>query len=119
MPLKLGTPWLYVGLAIFALSVVLYIVTVFNIAGTPVGEPVTRGCYRIMRHPVYFGGFLLYVGTGIACASWVILLCGVMWIAMWQIVVPAEERFCVERYGDAYREYMARTSRWIGIPKLR
>jgi len=33
------------------------------------------------------------------------------------VSVNAEERFCLEKYGDAYREYMNRTPRWIGFPK--
>jgi len=28
-----------------------------------------------------------------------------------------EEQGCIEHHGDAYREYMKRTPRWIGIPK--
>lgn len=28
-----------------------------------------------------------------------------------------EERFCLDYYGDAYRNYMERTPRWIGLPK--
>ncbi len=117
LPLKTGTAWLYVGLTIFALSVVMYVVTTISIANTPVNEPVTRGAYRISRHPVYFNGFLLYFSMGIACASWVLLLLAVAWIVLWQIAVPAEERFLLEKYGDAYRKYMNRTPRWIGIPK--
>jgi protein-S-isoprenylcysteine O-methyltransferase Ste14 len=117
LPLKLGTAWLYIGLPIFALSLVMYVVTTISIANTPVNEPVTRGAYRISRHPVYLSGFVMYVGIGIACASWVLLLCAVLWIIFWQIAVPAEERFLLEKYGDAYREYMSKTPRWIGIPK--
>jgi protein-S-isoprenylcysteine O-methyltransferase Ste14 len=41
----------------------------------------------------------------------------VLWIIFWQIAVPAEERFLLEKYGDAYREYMSKTPRWLGIPK--
>jgi protein-S-isoprenylcysteine O-methyltransferase Ste14 len=88
-----------------------------NFAATPVDKPVTRGVYRISRHPVYLSGFLLYAGIGIAGASWVMLLLAVAWIVLWCIVVPAEERFLLEKYGDAYREYMNKTPRWIGIPK--
>ena len=117
LPLKLGTIWLYVGLPIFALSVVMYVVTIINVANTPVDEPVTRGVYRILRHPIYFSGFLMYISIGIASASWVVLLCALLWIAFLYIVVPTEERFLLEKYGDAYREYMERTPRWIGIPK--
>ena len=117
LPLRLGTVWLYVGLPIFALALVVMLITTHNFATTPVGEPVTKGIYRISRHPIYLSGFLLYIGIGVACASWVIMLCGVLWIVLWSIVVPAEERFCCEKYGDAYREYMNRTPRWIGMPK--
>jgi protein-S-isoprenylcysteine O-methyltransferase Ste14 len=117
LPLKLGTAWLYVGLPIFALSLVMYVVTTISIANTPVNEPVTRGAYRISRHPVYFSGFLMYIGIGIACASWIVLLLAVAWIVLWQIVVPTEERFLIDQYGDAYREYMNKTPKYIGIPK--
>ena len=117
LPLKIGTAWLYVGLLIFALALVMTVMTSINFATTPPDKPVTKGVYRISRHPIYLSGFLLYVGIGIACASWVLLLLAVAWIVLWHVVVPAEERFLLEKYGDAYREYMDRTSRWIGIPK--
>jgi len=117
LPLETNTVWLYVGLPIFAVSLVMYVVTILNVATTPVDEPVTKGVYRILRHPIYFGGFLMYIGVGIACASWVVLLCAVLWLVLFHIVVPTEERFLVERYGGAYQEYMNSTPRWIGIPR--
>ena len=117
LPLETNTVWLYVGLPIFAVSLVMYVVTILNIATTPVDEPVTKGVYRILRHPIYFGGFLMYIGVGIACASWVVLLCAVLWLVLFHIVVPTEERFLVEKYGGAYQEYMNSTPRWIGIPR--
>jgi protein-S-isoprenylcysteine O-methyltransferase Ste14 len=117
LPLKLDTAWLYAGLPIFVLGLVMTLMTTYNFAATPLGEPVTRGIYRISRHPTYLCGFVLYAGIGIACASWVLLLFAVLWIVFLHIAVPAEERFLLEKYGDAYREYMKRTPRWIGLPK--
>jgi protein-S-isoprenylcysteine O-methyltransferase Ste14 len=117
LPMKLGTVWLYIGLPIFILSGVMYIATIINIANTPVNKPVTIGIYRIMRHPIYFSGFLMYIGIGIACASWIVILCALLWIAFFYVVVPAEEDFLLKKYGDAYRVYIDRTPRWIGIPK--
>jgi protein-S-isoprenylcysteine O-methyltransferase Ste14 len=117
LPLRSGTLWLYAGLFIFALSMIMYIITIINIAGTRPNRPVTRGVYRITRHPVYLSGFLLYLGTGIAGASWIVIVFALLWITFFIIVVPAEERFLVEQYGDAYREYMNRTPQWIGIPR--
>jgi protein-S-isoprenylcysteine O-methyltransferase Ste14 len=117
LPLRLGTAWFYVGLPIYFLSIVVKLIATISIATTPLDEPVTKGVYRISRHPAYLSGFLLYIGIGIACASWIFLLCGVLWITLWHIMLPVEERFCIEKYGDPYREYMNRTPRWIGIPK--
>ena len=93
LPLKLGTVWFYVGLLIFVLALVMTVMTSRDYAATPLGEPVTRGIYRISRHPIYLSGFVLYIGMGLACASWVFILLGVLWIVLLGIVVPAEERF--------------------------
>lgn len=117
LPLKLGTAWLYAGLFIFAVSLVISITALFNIASAPGGEPVTKGVYKISRHPMYFSGFLMITGTGLSSASWPVLFLAIIWIVLWKIAVPTEERYLVELYGDRYSEYMKKTPRWIGIPK--
>ncbi len=117
LPLKTGTPWLWAGLGIFALALAMATMTTVSFATTPLDEPVTKGVYRISRHPIYFSGFLLYLGIGIAAASWVILICAMLWIVLFNVASPAEERFLVGKYGDSYREYMNKTPRWIGFPK--
>ena len=117
LPLKLGTVWFYMGLPICLLSLVMNLIASIDIVTTPLDKLVTKGVYSISRNPIYFSAFLMYVGIGIACASWIFLLCGVAWIIIWHIAVKAEERFLLEKYGDTYREYMNRTPRWIGIPK--
>ncbi len=117
LPLKIGTPWLYAGLFTYALALVMTVMITINFANTPPDKPVTKGVYRISRHPIYVSAFLMYIGMGIACASWVLLLLAVAWIVLWCIVVPAEERHLLKLYGDSYRKYMDRTPRWVGIPK--
>jgi len=64
-----------------------------------------------------FGNFLAIIGIGIACASWIFLLLGIVIITLMNMKVVSEERFCLKKFGNAYREYMERTPRWIGIPK--
>ena len=117
LPLKIGTAWLYVGLVIFALALAMSVITSVNYATTPLDTPVSKGVYRISRNPIYFTGFLLYIGIGIATASWVILFCAILWIGLFHFVLPFEERFLLEKYGDSYREYMNKTPKWIGFPK--
>jgi protein-S-isoprenylcysteine O-methyltransferase Ste14 len=120
LPLKVGTVWFYAGLFICLVALAIYYMAMINIGRTQiVNEPVTKGVYRFSRHPIYLGGFLLFLGIGIACASWLFLLFALAWIILWLIAVPSEEKDVSEKYGDAYREYINRTPRWIGIPKSR
>jgi protein-S-isoprenylcysteine O-methyltransferase Ste14 len=115
LPLKLGTLWLYAGLLLCSLGLALSFQAGIDFATTPLDKLVTKGAYRISRHPIYFGAFLVFAGTGLACASWVFLLCAAAWIISFQFGVKEEERFLLKQYGNAYREYMEKTPRWIGI----
>jgi len=84
---------------------------------TPLDEPFTEGLYRCSRHPEYLSIFLRPMGVGIASASWLFSLLAIAFLVLMNSLVIPEERFCLEKYGDAYREYMNRTPRWIGISK--
>ena len=117
LPLKLGTAWFYVGLPICLLALLMNLMAGVSFATTPPDEPVTKGIYRVSRNPAYFGIFLMFIGIGAASASWIFLLSAALWITSWHILVRAEERFCLDTYGDPYREHMNTTPRWIGLPK--
>ncbi|HEX9896258.1 MAG TPA: isoprenylcysteine carboxylmethyltransferase family protein [Dehalococcoidales bacterium] len=117
LPLQLGTAWLYVGLALCVLGVVTWTIAILNIVVIPLGEPWNRGLYRYSRHPMTLAGYLILVGAGIASASWVFLLFSVVYIILCATLIKAEERSCLEKFGTAYREYINRTPRWLGIPK--
>jgi steroid 5-alpha reductase family enzyme len=117
VPLKLGTVWFYVGLPVFLIGLIPYAILAANFLTTPLDKPVTKGIYHYSRHPMYVIAFPMYLGAGIASASWIFLLLSVIDLILPHLFVEAEERYCLDKYGDAYREYMDRTPRWLGIPK--
>ncbi len=117
LPLKLGTAWFYTGLAIYLMGFIIGIIAIGNVASTPLGKPFTKGLYRYSRNPMYICQIIIFVGIGIASASWFYLLLSAIFIVMTYFMVLAEERLTLDKLGDAYREYMNRTPRWIGIPK--
>ena len=119
LPLKLGTAWFYVSLPICFSSLVIGYTSIVSFTTTPLDELVTKGAYRISRNPAGLSGFLLEIGVGIACASWVFLLYATIDMILGNISVRSEERYLLEKYGDAYQEYTRRTPRWIGIPNRR
>ena len=117
LPLKLGTSWFYVGLPICFLALVIAFSSVISFTTTSLDKLVTRGAYRISRNSICLAGFLLDLGIGLACASWIFILYAIVNFILMNTMLKAEERFLGEKYGDAYREYMNRTPKWIGIPK--
>jgi len=119
LPLQLGTIWFYAGLSIFLLGLVVLAAATVNFATTPMDVPITRGIYHYSRHPLYLASLLIYLSVGIASASWVFLLVFFIQSVSIRIAAVGEERYCLDKYGDAYREYMNKTPRWLGLPKSR
>ena len=119
LPLKSEEMWFYVGLPITLVGLIGSIIVVAGWATTPVGEPVTRGLYRYSRHPMYVTGFIVLLGVGILSVSWVFLLFAIIFGigATRPYYIKIEEAQCLGHYRAAYREYMNKTPRWIGIPK--
>jgi len=119
LPLKLGTVWFYAGFTTYLVGLVMFLTAIVNIATTPLGQPFTQGMYHYSRHPMFFSGPITFVGVSVASASWIFLLLSVVIIVLQTSLAIAEERGCLETYGDEYQEYLKRTPRWIGIPKSR
>ena len=117
LPLRLGTAWLYSGVVVYLFGVAFSIVAVLNFATSPKDKVITKGVYSISRNPMYIGLILMQIGLGIICSSWLYLLLTLVLLILLNENLSAEERYCLYRYGDSYREYVNRTPRWIGIPK--
>ena len=73
----------------------------------------TRGFYARLRHPSYVGILLMDVGfVGVfRSALGLLLLPVVFW--MFKRRMDVEEAFLLERFGDEYGTYRARTSRLV------
>jgi protein-S-isoprenylcysteine O-methyltransferase Ste14 len=117
LPLSLGSAWFYAGLVIYLVGMIFTIVSGTTLDTTPEDKPATDGLYRISRNPIYLGCFLIYIGIGVASASWLFLLLTTIWIILYDKLIAPEEQWCLEKYGNAYRAYMDRTPKWIGIPR--
>jgi protein-S-isoprenylcysteine O-methyltransferase Ste14 len=75
---------------------------------------VDTGPYRLIRHPSYTGGLLMLLGMGIAVTNWaslVTIMLGALIGYGWRVHVE-EQALCAD-LGDAYREYMKRTHRFV------
>ena len=75
------------------------------------GGLVDTGLYGVVRHPLYLGVMVLYVGAILAGQSWPVAAAAVPGIAVmyWNMVL--EERWNLRRFGDEYMSYMQRVPR--------
>ncbi|MBN1162038.1 MAG: isoprenylcysteine carboxylmethyltransferase family protein [Dehalococcoidales bacterium] len=119
VPFQTGTPWLWVGLALFIVGLLVLIQATLAVAGTPKDKPFTSGVYRYSRHPMYLSMIFVYLAVSVAAASWLFFIITVATFFLQSYQVSKEERFCLDTYGSAYRDYMETTPRWIGLPKTR
>lgn len=75
---------------------------------------VTTGPYRLVRHPMYSGFFLLHLATFLLTAN---LFIGVTWLIGLSVVIylrcKKEEEIMIRVFGLEYLEYMKRTGRFI------
>ncbi len=78
---------------------------------------VTHGPYRFVRHPFYVTTGLALVANSLTTANWFIALTGAGALALMVLRTTTEEAKLVERFGDDYRRYMARTGRFF--PRFR
>lgn len=117
LPIARGTGWFYAGSVIFLVGLIFATLSRADADAAPEGEPFTGGIYRFSRHPLYMGFILIHLGIAIACASWLFIVLTVIFIVMARFVMVIEEASTLEKYGEAYHEYIEKTPRWIGLPK--
>ena len=86
LPLKLGTLWFYAGLPIILLGEAIITIAMVNFGTTPIDKPVTKGIYRYSRHPLYLAQYLIFVGVGIASASWVFLSFSILFTSLQHVL---------------------------------
>ena len=110
-----------VALVLFAASAALAIpaMLAFRRAGThiepwkPATKLVTGGIFRFVRNPMYVGLILLVAATGVALASdWTLVMTAALAVTLHVGVVRREERYLAAKYGERYRDYCRRVSRY-------
>ena len=74
---------------------------------------VTHGPYRWVRHPFYDVVLLWGLSVSLLTANWLMALLGLSAFAMMVVRTRTEEEKLIDRFGDEYRTYMARTGRFL------
>ena len=106
-------PLLYGGAALYAAGLLLLAASVMAFAH-PAEDGFSRtGVYRLSRNPMYAAYFLYFLGCSMLARSWLSAAVTLIFQVSAHWVIRAEERWCVQQYGDAYKQYMQKVRRYI------
>ena len=78
---------------------------------------VTTGPYCYVRHPFYSAFVVAIFGGSLVAANWFVFVAGLVPFGFIVARTRIEEDKLVERFGDEYRNYIAKTGRFF--PRLR
>ena len=73
----------------------------------------TGGPFRILRHPIYMGLNLLALGSAIWVPTPIVWAAFVLMVIGSDLRARAEETILEQAFGPSYREYCARTRRFV------
>lgn len=85
----------------------------------------TDGVYSLVRHPLWLGNLLLWIGTVLTTGRpLALVVTAVVFALVHRRIALAEERFLLEEHGEAFRAWAARTpaflprlTGWVGSPR--
>jgi len=112
-PLKIGDVVLGIGIFIYSLGLIGFLIALDNFKNTPIDQPVTSGLYRISRHPQQLAFSVSFLGISIAIGSWSAFAIIILGVVGAHKKILAEEETCLEQYGKSYKNYMERIPRYF------
>jgi protein-S-isoprenylcysteine O-methyltransferase Ste14 len=114
-PLKLNSPFFYLGMIFYIVGLTGFVIAIINFRNTPPTQPVTHGLYRYSRNPQILTILITMLGISLAVGSGVALIFLLLSTVFSRVRIIEEEKACLIRYGEPYREYMERVPRYLLI----
>lgn len=112
-PLKMGSIVFPVGAILVVVGMSGLVKALFDFRNTPLDEPVSRGIYKISRHPQIVMSSIVLFGGCIATGSWLAILLWVLARVFSHFGILAEEEVCLQKYGESYRQYLDSVPRYF------
>ena len=106
--------WLFfTGLTIYIAGVILLLISVVNFASPSENGINKNGLYRVSRNPMYVAYFVFFMGYVLMTQSLILLALVIIFQISAHWIILSEERWCMEKFGDEYVQYLKRVRRYI------
>jgi len=111
---------LYIRLAILVLILVIafYLIQSGHVVVKHEQRPsavVSTGAFRYVRHPLYLGCMMFYLGLSVSTASLFSFGMVVLIFIFYNHIAGYEEKLLEDRFHEEYRNYTKRTGKWVPL----
>ena len=114
LKIKAEPSWVFImGLIIYGIGIMLCIVSIINFALPSKNGINLNGIYHFSRNPMYLGYFIYFVGCVLLTQSMVLLGFVLVFQIMAHWIILSEERWCINKFGKEYIQYMKKVRRYI------
>ena len=116
----------YRDLIYLLVSFIGFGIRVFTIGQTPKGTSGrnvkrqkaeilnTTGIYSLLRHPLYLGNFIIWLGVTLFLESyWCLIIMGLLFWLYYERIMFAEEVFLRDKFGKSYLDWSAYTPAFL------
>lgn len=113
--LPLNSAYFWIGIALLVAGLAFTIAARRHLGGNWSGtvtlktdhELIRTGPYSLVRHPIYTGLLLGFIGSAVALGEVRGLVAVLLVAVAFLLKIRLEERWMIETFGDAYRRYRA------------
>jgi protein-S-isoprenylcysteine O-methyltransferase Ste14 len=74
---------------------------------------VSTGAFQYVRHPLYLGNIMFYLGLAVSTASLFSLVLVVLIFIFYNFIASYEEKLLDDRFHEEYRNYKIKTGKWV------
>lgn len=114
LTVKVDFSWqFYMGLICYILGLCLCVITMACFSSPDNTGLNTNGIYKFSRNPMYIAYFICFVGIDLINQSMILLGLILVFQISAHWIILAEERWCIEKFGMEYKQYMKSVRRYI------
>lgn len=111
--IRTKTPLFFIALFIYILGIIVLTISTVDFAKPNQSGINTNGIYKISRNPMYIGYFIYFLGCVLITHSILLLISLLVFQISAHWIILSEERWCIDKFGTDYINYMNNVKRYI------
>jgi len=112
--------WLANGLILISWPLILFGIVLFVFGFCQIywskltsKATVEVGLYRFIRHPQYVALAVIGLGSSLYWSRFIVVIAFVSMLCLYYFLARVEERICLGKFGESYRQYLERTGMFL------